>query len=1600
MQQQQYLHRTDIDIPVVNYRDKVSSSVKDDDVRIVKVHELKQAFDDFIQVSKFSPRDLKEILDLLSQIDDKQLLIDAQLIDHKVYSIFIFILKDLLNKWHVANSFTQFESSYLFPSLIKLICKMNYYSIDLVESLRQCLNDIAKHERYLENINGIEYFSSIVKLYVQDEQIMNVIVNCLCSDHYLNMFQRTGKLEKCLLLTYPRYFLDYQDPQKKDMAEKLLNTLGKSAAQLLARYSKIIDEPVIDLLHILNHSFQLCTTAKVLDTHRLLPLIDELLVILDEKAPSWKENSSISKSSLDLLQTLTDKNEAIRKYVQQREDVFQKLKELNRSSSANVLSDTETSFCYRRDEENDVHELFTSNKNQNKEEITLIWCDQNIDVHDDTNGTAELLQQVNGCVYTYSDPDTCLDNINQIQTEKIFLILSGKTADDMIDKVYHLKQVDSIYIFCMNSVKYEHYLNEPDNKYYKIVGIYTEHEPLLRAVQKNICDVIKQSEVASLLKQYERSTRGLSSESHGFDVFRAFKYVLFRTDYDRECAKREMIEFCRNYYRGNSSSLKDINKFEQTYDSSDAIYWYTRSIFPFKLINKALKTEDYELLLSLRFYIIDLCNNLQLKYDELKQSLSTIVTYRGVRLAPPDIYNLKHNVGKTIATNGFLSTSRSQHVAEVFVGLGQPIEQGLERVILEIHVDTTKSTTALADIARYSEFPEEEEVLFDLGAAFVIDSVTYKKSTHANSNDDIWYVKLSAESEELLMNNIQTLLKKCGETEMNLLVSELLLKMEFYDTCRNYLTSLFDFYGNGHEKVAKIEEFIAWTFEDEKIWDQAIQHYTKAFDLYASSNRWENASRVIIWAANCYYQKQDKIIMRQYAEKANDILKNKTNLSDHHCQFGDVISLYGILEDIDEAARNHFVKALDIYQNALTVCKCNDHDEKIAQTFENIGIRYKDEGDYVKAREYFQKSEKIRCRNITFSKERRAYVTCLQSIGGFYNLVQDRTNGITYMTKAFEFIDVDLIKSVYKENSEVQESVIQIKLFKNIYDTTLLHELKRLELLKKLQPPNYEKIIERHFSIGEIYCKTKDYTWAREHYNEAYNLCDTKISSKDQQAQCLFDMGHRLILADIDSALEFVSKALEIRLLVLKSDDVNIAFSHYDMYVLYEHVEKFDTAIEHLQKAMDIFEKHINNEQNYQFNVKEQYIMCYYFSASMYKEKQEFNKSTEYLLTAVTIIERVFSDIPDNYCTLAKCYLMIAQNYSELRDYNASITFYEKYLETIEKHPEIDTLLQHAHDHASEISNVFRLLGSIYYVKMDYDQSIFYYEKFIKSVSVDQKLLESSFMILGECYSNKKCYEKAIENYDKAAVHYESQLPSEVDYYAACMMYMTGCYLQLGKSQQAPAGSSPPDSGRNCTGNIRSVSDRFQLEVCRKRSGNDWNLRLNFRRQGNVLNYVTIVSNYIQSIPAGSNQFQFQTIPFDSDSRIGIGIGACPMVQELKRLTLNLELQRYEEDIHRYEQLYQEEFNKLQQQTHNPTSTDYKHQIDILVYSVGSYLNNYKHRLLRQIRHREACFHTNLIRQRRRRQSLMTDNNIQVHPQIIVDAPKVALNDAQLQFPS
>jgi hypothetical protein len=49
-------------------------------------------------------------------------------------------------------------------------------------------------------------------------------------------------------------------------------------------------------------------------------------------------------------------------------------------------------------------------------------------------------------------------------------------------------------------------------------------------------------------------------------------------------SKQMMIEKCRDYYRGNTKELANIAEFNLTYQSNEAIQWYTKQSFVYKLV--------------------------------------------------------------------------------------------------------------------------------------------------------------------------------------------------------------------------------------------------------------------------------------------------------------------------------------------------------------------------------------------------------------------------------------------------------------------------------------------------------------------------------------------------------------------------------------------------------------------------------------------------------------------------------------------------------------------------------------------------------------------------------------------------------------------------------------------------------------------------------------------------------------------------------------------------------------------------------------------------------------------------------------------------------
>ncbi|CAF4447174.1 unnamed protein product [Rotaria sp. Silwood2] len=238
---------------------------------------------------------------------------------------------------------------------------------------------------------------------------------------------------------------------------------------------------------------------------------------------------------------------------------------------------------------------------ENKEDVTLIWLDKTIDTRRTT------LREITDYVLLYTELEPCVTYIHSISKERVFLIVSGDYAEQCLKQIHNLSQVDSVFIFCMNVLKYKNKFI--DSEYFsKIVGIFDNEDHLIKSIRSELDYLQKQLSTFSLYEK-QKTTRDLSKESASFLWFQLFKDVLLRMPRSEE-AKCEMIEQCQQYYRGNTEELKNIDDFIKNYTYDDTIRWYTKQCFIYRLCNKALRTEDIELLYIFRYYIQDLCKRL------------------------------------------------------------------------------------------------------------------------------------------------------------------------------------------------------------------------------------------------------------------------------------------------------------------------------------------------------------------------------------------------------------------------------------------------------------------------------------------------------------------------------------------------------------------------------------------------------------------------------------------------------------------------------------------------------------------------------------------------------------------------------------------------------------------------------------------------------------------------------------------------------------------------------------------------------------------------------------------------------------------------------
>jgi hypothetical protein len=277
--------------------------------------------------------------------------------------------------------------------------------------------------------------------------------------------------------------------------------------------------------------------------------------------------------------------------------------EVQRSEEKNKISVMATHLIV-----NERQNLRPNEVLENKEEIQLIWLDGNINDSSDCVLTKSMLIELNPAVQFYSDFDRCLNLIKSIKHEQIFVIISGSLVGNLLSKVNNHRPLVAIFIFCENRQHHQSLLDEYD----KIIGIYTDQKKLLQAIREKMSLFEKQRLAFNLFDQKQKAMKDLSKESALFLWHQLLIYVLKQIPQDSQ-SKQGMIQLCQDYYQNNKNELKKIEKFQKMYRKDQAIQWYTDEGFLYKLLNKALRTENMELIYLFRFFIIDLCEAIENK---------------------------------------------------------------------------------------------------------------------------------------------------------------------------------------------------------------------------------------------------------------------------------------------------------------------------------------------------------------------------------------------------------------------------------------------------------------------------------------------------------------------------------------------------------------------------------------------------------------------------------------------------------------------------------------------------------------------------------------------------------------------------------------------------------------------------------------------------------------------------------------------------------------------------------------------------------------------------------------------------------------------------
>jgi tetratricopeptide (TPR) repeat protein len=480
--------------------------------------------------------------------------------------------------------------------------------------------------------------------------------------------------------------------------------------------------------------------------------------------------------------------------------------------------------------------------------FTLIWLDVQSKGNDlESLKTKNLLLQIcKDCLF-YENCDLFFNDINQrkFANKKALLIVSGSFVN--IISTYNVRNnISAAIIFCRYRYNYEHLRDT------FIVDICTDRKSLKNSITYEMSSL----KLNLFENQPLKSVQSLTENNINNGVY--YKYLLFiellKQMPQTDQAKETMLKKSEDYYRTQEASLKQIDEFRQSYTFDKALRWYTRDTFVYRLVNLAFRTEDITLWYIFRFYITDLCRQLEKIYREQEENFGhrRLILYRGQsRISTKELEDIKSSIGGLVATTGFFSTSFDEEVAGKFV-LGASTTHDYAPVFFEIVVDTNNTKNLIfADVFKSLSAQKESntlvagerEILFNIGSVFKITNVYY------HTNKSLWYITMEGTDEgtSLVKNQIKLIIEKFQIQNMNLLFGKHILNMGYYSAAECYFQQMLQELPKNHKDIPLIYHFIGDIKMRITNWNEALTNFNRAYMLKRKSHSGKHPDFAITW---------------------------------------------------------------------------------------------------------------------------------------------------------------------------------------------------------------------------------------------------------------------------------------------------------------------------------------------------------------------------------------------------------------------------------------------------------------------------------------------------------------------------------------------------------------------------------------------------------------------------------------------------------------------------------------------------------------------------------------------------------------------------------